>query len=523
MRKIANDCGARSEMCRQRQVLQNRWAAPAIGCLLALLSFRASAQASKPAPAPDTRITPAQAQALFHSVDSILQFDANDTGLPILHPVKRRLVTRDEVTEYLSRQLQKDRAAKRLQRDELILKKFGLLPQTFDLKPFLIRLLREQVAGYYDEKTKTVNLLDWIPPDEQKPVLAHELTHALQDQHVNLEKWDEDNEDSVPKNVAQDNQRIRQDEQSTARDAVLEGQAMAVFVDYALRPTGRTLLTSPGLLDHMDQMLADTSDSPTLASAPLMLRRSLEFPYTDGLKLVAAVLAAKGREAAYAGMLDHPPSSSYQVMTPAAYLDHTAVPVLSMPDLHPLLKHEYSPYDVGAMGEFDVEVLAEVFGGKPVARSLAPAWDGGYYYAAQRKDAASADSPQSPDSLALLYVSRWKSSGAAAQFAQLYAQQIPRQYTDAVPDTGNSPEGMDWRWKTSAGPVVIARRGRVVFVSEGFASDVTDKLEAMTVAAAGTMESNLGAMPATPQDGRPAAELGQQLRDSLKALNAALY
>ena len=64
-----------------------------------------------------------------------------------------------------------------------MLKKFGLLDRDFHLQTVhRSRLLTEQVAGYYDNKTKTVNLLDWIEPDEQKPVLAHELTHALQDQ-----------------------------------------------------------------------------------------------------------------------------------------------------------------------------------------------------------------------------------------------------------------------------------------------------------------------------------------------------
>ena len=50
-------------------------------------------------------------------------------------------------------------------------------------------MLREQVAGYYDVKTKTVNLLNWLDAEQQKPVLAHELTHALQDQSFGIEKW----------------------------------------------------------------------------------------------------------------------------------------------------------------------------------------------------------------------------------------------------------------------------------------------------------------------------------------------
>src|SRR4029077_13512759 len=79
--------------------------------------------------------------------------------------------------------------AKRLRRSELVLKKVGLLPRDFDLGKFLVVLLREQVAGYYDPKTKTVNLLDWLDVEQQRPVLAHELTHALQDQSFGLEKW----------------------------------------------------------------------------------------------------------------------------------------------------------------------------------------------------------------------------------------------------------------------------------------------------------------------------------------------
>jgi hypothetical protein len=52
-----------------------------------------------------------------------------------------------------------------------------------------VAMLREQVAGYYDVKTKTVNLLNWLDVEQQKPVLAHELTHALQDQSFGIEKW----------------------------------------------------------------------------------------------------------------------------------------------------------------------------------------------------------------------------------------------------------------------------------------------------------------------------------------------
>ena len=174
-------------------------------------------------------MTKEQANELFKSVDEILDFVSGDTKLPIQHPVKRRLISRDEVTKYLEKKFAEDEGAKRMERAEIVLKKFGLLDRDFHLRPFLVTLLTEQIAGFYDNKTKTVNMLDWIQPEEQKPVLAHELTHALQDQHVDLTKWSDVSLNTVAKSVAEDNRHLQVDEAETARGAVAEGQAMVTF------------------------------------------------------------------------------------------------------------------------------------------------------------------------------------------------------------------------------------------------------------------------------------------------------
>jgi hypothetical protein len=94
---------------------------------------------------PEVKITPREAEELFHSVDEILAFDSKHTGLPIKKEVKRRLTSRDEVVSYLTKHM-KDEDVKRLQRSELVLKKFGLLPRDFDLEKLLVSLLREQVT-----------------------------------------------------------------------------------------------------------------------------------------------------------------------------------------------------------------------------------------------------------------------------------------------------------------------------------------------------------------------------------------
>ena len=421
-------------------------------------------------------MTKEQAKELFKSVDEILNFVSTDSKLPIEHSVKRKLISRDEVNKYLTKKFNDDKSAKHMERDEIVLKKFGLLDQDFQLRPFLLSLLTEQIAGFYDNKTKTVNLLDWIKPDDQKPVLAHELTHALQDQKVDLTKWSDVGSDSIAHNVKEDNEHLQTDEAETARSAVAEGQAMAVFVDYSLRPTGRTIADAPELGDKLKELAADTSGSPIMARAPLLLQQSLIFPYSDGLAFEQAILVKKGREAAFAGTLENPPSSSFEIMNPAAYMAHKPVPVLRLPDIHPLIDAEYTPYDVGVMGELDVRILTELFGGKSISEALTPAWDGGLYYAAQRKSAVTEQEKASTASLALLYYSQWKSEDAARTFLRVYAGEIPRKYSHVDRSKKDEEDVDEQVYLTNEGDVLLSVSGKDVFISEGFDLPLARKL-----------------------------------------------
>lgn len=474
-------------------------AALTAGALLhapALAAQTATAPAPAQAPKTEAHITPEQAKQLFSSVDTILQFASDDTKLAIKSKVKRRLTTRDEVEKYLVEKMKDDKDAKRMERSEIVLKKFGLLDQDFHLQPFLVSLLKEQIAGYYDSKTKTVNLLDWIDPEQQKPVLAHELTHALQDQRLNLEKWeDSDTEDTIARNVGEDNHHIELDEQDTAREAVLEGQAMAVLIDYSLKPNGQSILTNPEFVkQHADDQGAD-SDSPVLSRAPLLLQESLLFPYREGLKFEVDMLADKGAEGAFAAVLDHPPSSSYEIMNPKAYERGVKVPVLKMPDVHPLLDADYTPYDIGVMGQIDVRILSELFGGAPMAAAITPAWDGGIYYAAQKKSAADRNST---GSIGLVYLSQWKSEAAAQVFARMYAGELDKQFSGVARDTAQESDPSEQVYKTNEGPVLISVSGRTVFVSESFDLSLARKLGyLMTNAQGGAAGQVVAAMPAT--------------------------
>ncbi len=86
---------------------------------------RAVAQ-SQDKPKGDSHITEQQAQQLFALVDELIKFSSDESGLAIKTPVKRQLTTRDAVESYLSKKFDEDQDAKRMQRDEVVLKKFGL-------------------------------------------------------------------------------------------------------------------------------------------------------------------------------------------------------------------------------------------------------------------------------------------------------------------------------------------------------------------------------------------------------------
>ena len=440
---------------------------------------------------PEKKISPQEAAQLFRDIDAILKFASRDTDLPIKQEVKRRLATREEVVAYLEKSMAEDKDTERLRRSERVLKKFGLLPADFDLEGFLVKLLREQVAGYYDPKTKTVNLLDWIGPEQQRPVMAHELTHALQDQSFGLEKWMKRGDIDLDRKKNPTPEDIERDEDSEARQALVEGQAMVVLVDYMLDPTGQSLLSSPQIAKAITAgMLVGTSDAPEFQSAPIFLKESLTFPYRYGLDFEAELLRSGGKQKAFAGAFTHPPQTTREIMEPKTYLSGERIEAVPLPDFKRDFDR-YERFDIGAMGEFDVAILLDQYANPEVSHTLYPHWRGGYYYAVQSKDDRSAP-------LGLLYWSRWSDGESAARFAALYAKGLTLRYKQvdevalkALPTPAGSAEppvsivdlstleSLTGRhtWQTNEGPVVIRVQQETVLVTESLDPATTERLE----------------------------------------------
>ena len=437
---------------------------------------------------PDKKISPKEAEELFRSIDDILKFASKDSGLPVKQEVQRHLTSRDEVVTYIQKHMSEDQDAQRLRRSELVLKKFGLLPADFDLQTYLLAMLREQVAGYYDPKTKMVNLLDWVDPEQQKPVMAHELTHALQDQSFGLEKWMRPGAGDLVESPNEPTPKdIENDEISTARQAVVEGQAMVVLIDYMLAPTGQSLLASPEVAEALKQgMLVGTDNSPQFVSSPIYLKEALIFPYRYGLDFEAALLKQGGKDKAFAGVFANPPTSTREIMEPQTYLNGEHVKAMPLPDYASVFKN-YDRFDIGAIGEFDVALLIEQYAGGDASRDMYPNWRGGYYYAIRPKGDSTAP-------LGLMYASRWSNSEKAAEFAAIYAKSLTNRYKRAhqVEDGKSMPVDLKsvksltgkFTWLTEEGPVFIEARGYIVLVTESLDQPTTEKLEAFVFAAA---------------------------------------
>jgi hypothetical protein len=248
----------------------------------------------------EVKMTDADTKKLFESVDRIFAFAAEDTGMPKRATVKRRLVAKADVEKYAATMMAKEEFARSFAQEELSMKKLGFLPRDFNLKEFLVKSTGQGIAAYYDDETKVISMLNWVPPDQQEPILAHELTHALQDQNYDLAKWRRAARKGDG-SQASNSGKISGDSQ-IARKAVVEGQAMVVYVDYLLKPIGRSLEDTPGLIYEMEESAVKAvADSQLMHDAPMILRETGTFAYKEGLIFEGELLHKGGKKMAFAG------------------------------------------------------------------------------------------------------------------------------------------------------------------------------------------------------------------------------
>lgn len=390
-------------MTHSQNRVRSRFAALLLcSCLCFGTSLAHTQEASVAAPRSDSKAT-ANADFLA-TADEVVRQMSEITGLRLLTPLKKSLRSREEIRAYVIKQMNEEKNPQERYADTRSGEAFGLLPKGFDLDSFMVNVLTEQIEGLYDPKTREFYIADWSPLEEQRMVMAHELTHALEDQHFQIEAWSR---------AARPNE-----DAELARDAVLEGSAMAAMVDYLMLGTGRSLKDLPEFDPSM--LIGDLGATPTLKKAPPFLKDALIFPYISGLNFSAAVLKNSGWPA-LSGVFEKPPVSTQQILHPGLYKSGKIPTVVALPPFEKVLGNNWAKLDENILGEFGWKEVLKQFLGEERAKPMAAAWDGDRYAVYEHKETKK---------LILLTRLHLDSEEHAARFFGQYSEALEKKYAE---------------------------------------------------------------------------------------------
>jgi hypothetical protein len=300
------------------------------------------------------------------AADQVLLQMSKILSLPIKEPLKKSLRSKQEVRDYLIREDKEDKNDAERYADAKTLEAFGLIPKNFPLDSFMLDVLTDQVAGLYDPKAKEFYIADWIPADEQRTVMSHELTHALEDQSFRIDPWIK---------AARPN-----DDAELARESVSEGSAMAAMVDYQMLDQhigvrelpDVTLLIRAGAVSEMDK-------DPNLAKAPGYIRDELLFPYLAGTGFTQEFLKAHTGWKDLHLIFENPPVSTQQILHPDLYLNGTKPESVTLPVWKGLVPEDWKLLEENTMGEFGTGEILKQFKKENRDESLSAAWKGDRY------------------------------------------------------------------------------------------------------------------------------------------------
>jgi len=356
--------------------------------------------------------------------------------LSILKSVKSGAQSRREIERMIVKNLDTDTTPAEMHAAEVLLKVFGLAPKEFAYRTFLIKLLTEQVAGYYDPKAQQFYLADWIEFEGQKPVMAHELTHALQDQHFNLKRFE-----NWPKGDS---------DAELAAHALIEGDATLAMTLYMAK--------NPLVALAFIRSLGGDESTEQFKRAPRALRESLLFPYEEGSAWATQVYKRGGWEMVSRAFTTLPQSSE-QILHADKYFSYEAPQKLALPDFKSVLGPTWKRIDYDVNGEWGTYLILDQFLNDATISKRASAGWGGDRFALYETG--------KPDELFVAQLTAWDTPLDAQEFFDAYAKRTAKRYPDAqeLQSTGERIE-----WQTSTGGVAMELRGSRVAIVEGFPS-----------------------------------------------------
>jgi hypothetical protein len=381
--------------------------------------------------------------AVVEATAAVLKETSELRELPILRPVKSGTQSRDEIQRFLIKNMDEDTSAADLHASEVSLKKLGLVPADFQFRPFIISLLTEQVAGYYDPKQQEFFLADWIDLDGQQPVMAHELTHALQDQHFNLrrfEKWPKGDADA-----------------ELAAHALVEGDASLAMAHYVARSPLR-------IIALMKSMGATKSATEEIDRAPRAIRESLLFPYDQGMQWTQALHRRGGWPLVSKAFKDLPQSTE-QILHADKYFAREAPVKVMLPNITSTLGNGWKRIDTDVNGEWSYYlILDEYLKSAQESKRAAAGWGGDRYAVYEGSK---------PNEVVIVQLSVWDTPLDAMEFFDAYKKRTEKRYAGSAtpmqsPYTYPSTKWHEGQaWRTQEGLVFVIRNSNRVVVVEG--------------------------------------------------------
>lgn len=339
-------------------------------------------------------------------------------GLPQLEEVVPTALTSEELRAELEEDFMEDYSPEESRLDVLALSAFDFLERDFDLYNFTIDLLTEQVAGYYDPETDEFVVISSGEADFgvlEQFTYAHEFVHALQDQHFALDMLSDDTLDT---------------EASFALRALAEGDATLA----------QTLYISQGYFsqEELFEILeaVGSIDTTVLDSAPPVLARELEFPYTAGLEFVQALYFEGGYDAVDNAWMNLPQSTE-QIIHPERYLSGDEPQIISVQPLTDTLGTGWQRIDEDTFGEFYLrEYLSQQLMSN-VVETAATGWGGDRYAVYWNENT---------EQLVMVYKLVWDSVADGEEFFAAYENYPANLFGSTVaeqPDGGLCWQGTD--------------------------------------------------------------------------------
>jgi len=318
-------------------------------------------------------------------VDSLVPSVERATGLRFLHHPRYAVRSREEVRAYVLHKLEQELPPEKAAGLQAAYRLLGLLPDTLDLRALLLELFTEQIVGYYEPDSSTLFVVANADPVYLKAVVAHELVHSLQHQHIAL--------DSIMKQTG-DSDRL------LAAQAILEGQATLAGLQVMV--PDQNLYAMPEFWEtYREQFRAQQAAMPVFTKAPRILREGIIFPYLAGADFLRWWAGSEHRDRPPYGALM--PVSTEQVIHPHRFGagDRPVTLKFAAPERGVIYE------DV--MGEFDMRVLAVDLVEAPmtaeVTTPLALGWGGDRFRVYE-----------SPDGPAMLWYIAWDDEASRSRF-----------------------------------------------------------------------------------------------------------